>query len=165
MKRVLGAVIIFLTIWACKEEPKDYVTLSGTLTNQNSDLLIVAQREILKTIKVDAEGKFSDTLKVESGNYILFDGKNRINLYLENGYDLQITVDTNQLLESLNFEGYGPDANNYIAQKKKVARNLIDYNALMAMEKADLDKKLANMVAQFEEALDKTEGLDSVFIA
>ncbi len=166
MKKLIFVLTLALTLLACKEEaPKDYVTLSGTITNQNSDSLIVAQRSILKTIKVDAEGKFSDTLKVETGSYILYDGKNRIDVYLKNGFDLQIMADTEQLGESLKFEGEGATPNNYLSEKAVLSKSLIDFPKLMDLDKTNFDKELSSMHSKFQAALDNTKGLDSAFIA
>ena len=118
MKKLIYLVVIALVFASCKQEaPKDYVTFSGTITNQNSDSLIIAQRSIIKTIKVDANGVFSDTLKVEPGNYIFFDGKERASIFLKNGYDLKISLDAKQFDETLKYEGIGSEANNYLAKK------------------------------------------------
>ena len=35
MKKIIGILALILMIIACQEEPKDYVTLSGVITNQN----------------------------------------------------------------------------------------------------------------------------------
>ena len=51
-----------LAIVACKDDvakkeeaPKDYVTLSGKITNKSSDSIVVRNREFSKTIKVNAK--------------------------------------------------------------------------------------------------------------
>lgn len=166
MKKLIFVLTMALAIVACKEEaPKDYVTLSGTIINQNSDSLIVAQRSILKTIKVDAEGKFLDTLKVEAGNYLLYDGKNRINVYLKNGYDLAISTDTENLEESLKFEGKGAIPNNYLSEKAALSKSLIDFPKLMDLDKAGFDEEMSSIGSELKAVLDNTKGLDSAFIA
>lgn len=166
MKKIIYVLALSLAIVGCKEEaPKDYVTLSGTLVNQNSDSLIVAQRDILKTIRVDAQGQFSDTLKVKAGNYILFDGKNRIDVYLANGYDLKINVDTKELAETLKFSGNGEVANNYLSEKAALSEKLVNFGELMAMDTQSFDTKLNSIEKELKGALDNTKGLDSAFIA
>ena len=77
MKKIL-IVLCALSIIACEkkeEAPKDYVTFSGKITNQNSDSIVLRTREYSKTIKVNEDGTFSDTLKVETGLYNFYDGK------------------------------------------------------------------------------------------
>ena len=50
---------------ACEEEkPKDYLSFSGTITNANSDSIVIYSKEYRKVIKLNADGSFSDTLKV-----------------------------------------------------------------------------------------------------
>ncbi|MDO5977839.1 TlpA family protein disulfide reductase [Flavivirga spongiicola] len=166
MKKIVYILSIALVFVSCKEEaPKDYVTLSGTITNQNSDSLIVAQRGIIKTIKVSPEGVFSDTLKVEAGHYILFDGKEQAKVYLKNGYDLKIKLDTKAFDETIKYEGNGAEANNYLAQKGLLNETLINFEELMASDKAGFDKSLNNATIELKALLDKTQGLDSTFIA
>ena len=166
MKKSIYVLALALAVAACKEEaPKDYVTLSGRITNQNSDSLIVAQRGIIKTIKVDKDGSFLDTLKVESGNYILFDGKEQAALYLKNGYSLNITTDTKQFDETLKFSGVGHEANNYLAQKSLLSDKIVDFQKILALDKAGFDGEMAVIKDSFKNLLDTTQGLDSTFVA
>lgn len=165
MKKVIFIITIALGIISCKQEtPKDYVTFSGTITNPNSDSLIIAQRGIIKTIKVDANGSFSDTLSVEPGNYIFFDGKERASLFLKNGYDLNLSLDTKMFDESLKYEGKGAEPNNYLVKKAVLQEKIIDYEALMSMSKTDFDKKLVSNSNELTALLDNTTNLDSTFI-
>lgn len=166
MKNFIYILSLALVFISCKQEaPKDYVTLSGKITNPNSDSLIVAQRSILKTIKVSAEGTFSDTLKVEAGNYIIFDGKERASVFLKNGYDLKISLDTKAFDETLKYEGNGAEANNYLVEKTVLQEKIIDYNALMGMSKTDFDKKMESNLNKLKSLLNTTKNLDSLFIA
>jgi len=43
MKKIIYLTITALAVVACKEEPKDYVTFSGKITNQNSDSLVIVK--------------------------------------------------------------------------------------------------------------------------
>ena len=73
MKQLL-LLLSALAIVSCQQEPKDYVTLTGKITNKNSDSLLVVTQTFSKTIKVNEDGTFKDTLKVEPGIYNIFDG-------------------------------------------------------------------------------------------
>lgn len=166
MKKVIYVLAIALAYVSCKEEaPKDYVTLSGTITNPNSDSLVIAQRNIIKTIKVNTDGTFSDTLKVETGNYRLFDGKEGTSIYLKNGYDLKLSLNTKEFDETIKYVGLGAEANNYLAKKALLQEQLFDYDALMAMDKADFDTELKASSMKLKSVLDATKNLDSVFVA
>ncbi|WP_346883302.1 TlpA disulfide reductase family protein [uncultured Algibacter sp.] len=166
MKNLIYLLSITLVLVSCqKEAPKDYVTLSGTITNQNSDSLIVAQRDIIKTIKVKPDGTFSDTLKVESGTYIIFDGTERASVYLKNGYDLNISLDTKQFDETIIFKGLGEDANNYLAKKALLVENTFDLNSLLSLDQTGFDTKVNTVKKDFETLLANTKNLDSTFIS
>ena len=166
MKKIIATLSVLILLASCKKEaPKDYVTLSGTITNQNSDSLIVAQRGIIKTIKVNQDGTFKDTLKVDSGNYVIFDGKEQAQVYLKNGYDLNISVDTKAFDETLKYEGMGAEANNYLIKKALMQEKLLDFEALMGMDKPGFDKSFHSGVSQLKELLSATKNLDSSFVA
>ena len=54
MKKLMYAAIVSLAIVSCKKESNDFVTLSGTITNKNSDSLVVSNPQLgfKKVIKV-----------------------------------------------------------------------------------------------------------------
>ena len=87
MKKLLLLTAAFAII-ACKEEPKNYVTLSGTITDKSSDSVVVRSRTYTKTIKVNADGTFKDTLNVETGVYNFYDGNESASIFLKNGFDI-----------------------------------------------------------------------------
>lgn len=165
MKKVLFTLALASAVVACKKEaPKDYVTLSGTITNQNSDSLCVAQRNIIKTIKVNPDGTFSDTLKVQPGQFVLFDGKEQAPVYLKNGFDLTIALDAKQFDESLTFTGNGEEANNYLAKKALVQEQGFDFNTLFSLEETAFNGKLNKVSADLKTLLSSTQNLDSAFV-
>ena len=85
MKKLIYFLSIVLVVASCKKEaPKDYVTLSGKIIDKNSDSLVVRSAEYSKTIKVNPDGTFSDTLKVVTGIFNLFDGAEGTSIYLKN---------------------------------------------------------------------------------
>ncbi|GAA4298795.1 redoxin family protein [Aestuariibaculum suncheonense] len=165
MKKVIYTLTFALALVACKKEPKDYVTLSGTITNPNSDSLCVAQRSIIKTIKVNTDGTFSDTLKVEDGNYLLYDGKERALVYLQNGYDLNIKADAKLFDETIAYEGEGSEANNFLAKKGLLKERLIDFNELFALDEVAFNAKLEANDKAFKDLLNSVAHLDSNFVA
>lgn len=166
MKKLIYLVAIALVFASCKKEvPKDYVTLSGTIANQNSDSLIVAQQQIIKTIKVNPDGTFSDTLKVETGTYVIFDGKEQTPVYLKNGYDLKINVDSKQFDESITYEGAGAEANNYLVKKALLFEKSLDLETLMDLDKESFNQKIEGVVSSLKSLLDGTQNLDASFIA
>jgi len=165
MKKIILVLSIALVVFACNEAPKDYVTLSGTIANPNSDSLIVAQRKIIKTIKVNEDGTFSDTLKVTTGSYILFDGAEQAAVYLKNGFDLNLTVDTKEFDETLNFSGVGFEPNNFLAEKALLQEDLLADKDFFLVEKPDFENKIADVNGKFKTLLNNTKNLDTLFVA
>ena len=166
MKRVellIMGLIIFIT--SCKEEPKDYVTLSGIISNQNSDSLRIQSKEFKKVIKVNDDGTFKDTLNVIAGKYRLYDGKESTSLYLKNGYELKLTLNTKNFDETILYNGIGAEVNNYLAKKSLVNERVINYDELMALNRTSFDKKLNSAVKEFESLLETTKNLDSAFVS
>lgn len=91
---------------------KRYMSLSGKITAKNSDSLIIRSRKFSKKITLNDDGFFADTLKIEKGYYNLYDGKESTTIYLQNGYDLKLNLDTNAFNETLVFSGNGEAENN-----------------------------------------------------
>ncbi|MBD0833457.1 TlpA family protein disulfide reductase [Aestuariibaculum sediminum] len=165
MRKIFYTLSLALAILACKQEPKNYVTLSGVITNPNSDSLCVAQRSIIKTIKVNPDGSFSDTLKVEAGNYLIYDGKERSFVYLKNGYDLNIEVDTKAFDESIKYTGVGSEANNFLVEKGLLKEELIKIDEIFDLDEAEFNAKLDSNEKAFKNLLNSVAHLDSAFVA
>ena len=68
MKKII-ALLLLVTIISCKNEKKDtstYVTFSGKINDNTDTALTVGNRDrsFVKTITLNDDGSFSDTLKV-----------------------------------------------------------------------------------------------------
>lgn len=162
MKKILLALCV-ISLFACQEDaPKDYVTLSGTITNQNSDSLIVRNRDYSKSITVKDDGTFSDTLKVEAGIYSIFDGSESTSLFLKNGYDLNMTIDTEMFDETVKYEGIGAEQSNFLAQKSLKEEQLLDIDALTSINDMEtLDKTLDDIKAELNDFYTSNKDIDT----
>ena len=130
-----------LSIVACKQEPKDYVTFSGKIINQNSDSLLIGTRTYTKTIKVNSDGTFKDTLKIsEPGVFALYDGKASTPLFLRNGFEINMEVDTEEFDQTIKFSGIGSEHNNFLAEQKLLQENEKQYADLLKILKLQYDK-------------------------
>jgi len=168
MKKLMYLTIAALTAVACKQEPKDYVTFSGKITNQSSDSLVIGSntdRNFQKRITVDADGAFSDTLKVVTGGFYVFDGTESTPLYLKNGRDIHLTLDTKQFDETVVYTGSGASANNYLAKKALDQEAIFADETMFMMIKEDFVAKLETIESDFMKNLDEISGLDTAFVA
>lgn len=162
MKKLV-LILLAVSILACsKETPKDYVTLSGKVENQNSETLTVMGKNFRKDIQVDANGNFQDTLKVVDGFHGINDGKLQSFLYLKNGYDLQLNFDVNDFPASIKFEGEGAVTNNYLTNKLEFIKEekLDNYAAIFSLEEEEFTAKMEDLKIKFDDMLAQAPSLE-----
>lgn len=165
MKKIIFVLSIALVVISCKNElPKDYVTLSGKITNQNSDSLMVLARGFKKKINVKEDGTFTDTLKVKTGAYSLFDGSESTSVFLKNGFDLKMTLNTKEFDETVAYTGNGSEANNYLAAKALLQESVFEDKELFNLEKSKFDLKIEEVNKKFKSLLSETKNLDTSFV-
>ena len=166
MKRLLIVSFITLTFLACKKEaPKDYVTISGTITDQNSDSLVITSKGYKKLITVNPDGTFNDTLMVKQGTYYAYDGKKGAPLYLKNGYDLGLNVNAKDFGKSIVFTGKGNEASNYFIKSDALRRKLYSNQKLYDLERSDFNEEVKTVLRSMTSLLETTKNLDSAFVA
>lgn len=167
MKKLLLLIAVF-AIFSCKTEPevpKDYVTLSGKVENQNSDSLYIYQgRNYTKTVKVNKDGTFKDTMKVKTGVYRIYDGSESGVIYLKNGYEIKMSVDSKQFLETISFSGKGAASSNYIAKKSLMEKDLYP-PSLFDKDEAGFVAETNNIHKKLVDYLDKNKDIDSTLYA
>ncbi len=162
MKKIIY-FIAALAIVSCKNEPKDYVTFSGKITDQNSDSIVIRSRGYSKTIKVNSDGTFSDTLKVETGMYSFYDGGESSSLFLKNGYDINMTLDTKEFDETIKYTGTGSENNNFLAQKSLLEEKLYDQD-FDKLDKNGLNTTFTKIETDITEFINENKNLDSIVI-
>lgn len=165
LKNVFVITVIGFFALSCHTGIKDYATLSGRIKNQNSDSVVVRSRAYNKIIKVDEKGRFKDTLKMSPGRYSFFDGKEQTSLYLENGYNLKITLNSDEFDETVTFKGIGAVANNYLAKKALLQESLLYDFSIYDLERGVFDQKTNFVFKKMKSALAKSKKLDADFIA
>jgi thiol-disulfide isomerase/thioredoxin len=163
MKHLLALFLLFCIV-SCKTEPKDYVTLSGTITNANSDSLLIIAQDYSKTIKVADDGSFKDTLKLNTGIYSIFDGTESLPVFLENGFDISIKVNADDFYESINYSGSGAEHSNFLAKSKLLHEKLLDIDALSNLNMDEVDLKLYAIEQKLSEFYNANTEVDSSII-
>lgn len=162
MKKVLifSLAIAFIS---CNQTPKDYVSFSGEITNKNSDSLVIRSNTYYRTIKVNEDGSFKDTLKVETGVYNLFDGKEATKLFLKNGIDLEITIDAEKFSETVSYSGNGSETSNYIAKKILIQKSIFTPD-LFDNDEAVFKSKIENLNKELTQLLESHSNIDSTIL-
>jgi thiol-disulfide isomerase/thioredoxin len=153
-----------IAIIACKQEPKDYVTLSGEITDKSSDSIIIRSRTYSKTIKVNSDGTFKDTLKVETGVYNFYDGSESTSIFLKNGFDISLTLDTKQFDETIKYSGIGAEHSNFLAKHAIMTEELLDLEALGKLDMNGLESKLNEIKITLSEFYGANKEIDTSII-
>ncbi|WP_323787638.1 TlpA family protein disulfide reductase [Psychroserpens sp.] len=163
MKRIL-VVLCALSIVACQEEPKDYVTLSGKILNahESKTLKVYKDKEFEKVITVNDDGTFSDTLKVAEGDYSMKHGDELGSIYLKNGFEASFETDYNDFDKTLVYKGDGSDINNYGIQSYLLSDTYFTDDLFANPNAASLEKAVTEYKAGFQKLEANYKGLDSL---
>jgi thiol-disulfide isomerase/thioredoxin len=165
-KSLYVLAIVLITMVSCKkEEPKDYVTLSGKILNPVSDTIFISSETTNKKIILKENGVFSDTLKVKTGQYMLSIGNQMAGLYLKNNEDLEVTLDYKDFNKTLIFNGTGALPNTYLAKKMLIDQAVFSDTNLLKSSKDVFIKKINELQQQTQELLDSYKDLDTAFVS
>ena len=160
MKKIF-LLIFAISMVACQKEVKDYVTFSGKIIDKNSDSIVLRTREFSKTIKVQDDGTFSDTLRVKAGIYSFYDGGESTNVFLKNGYDIKMTLDTKMFDETAKYTGAGSENSNFLAAKSLLEEKLMD-KSFHSLDEKGLDDAFVTIKTEIVEFINTTKGLDTM---
>ncbi|MCF2491476.1 TlpA disulfide reductase family protein [Dyadobacter sp. CY347] len=133
----------------------NYVHFFGNIENRNSDTLrIFVGTKKIKTLKVDMNGNFDDTLNVQEGLYTLSDKVESTTIFLKNGFDIQVKFNGKEFDESIHYDGIGGNENNYLAKQilldeafakqYEIVQDEQEFNALVTKKKDDQMLQLTN---------------------
>ncbi|WNW01476.1 TlpA family protein disulfide reductase [Tenacibaculum sp. HL-MS23] len=166
MKKIVYLMAIAIAIISCKKESNNFVTFSGKITNQNSDSIVISnpQLKFSRVIKVNENGAFKDTMNLKDGFYRLFDGQESTTLYLKNGANVNMTIDSKEFDETVTYTGEGSDESNFLAKTSLLQENLLNDKDLFTLPKDKFDTKVNNYTADFNKRIADTK-LDSTFVA
>ena len=159
--------VLALFLFACQNEVvKDYATISGKITNHLGKNGSLRAEGYQKEIHINEDGTFSDTVHVGvKGKVFTFsDGNEVTDVFLKNGYDLHLTLNTDEFDESLKYTGKGAENNNFLAQKMLFNENLITSD-LFDKNEADFDAELDKIATKKMAFLEKAKDLDPELVA
>lgn len=165
MKKLLLAFLAITALISCKKEPVNYTLFSGIIKNKNSEFISIRNNDgkEVRKIKVSETGSFSDTIFNTNGNYNFFDGKESSQLFLKDGYNLNLNMDAKEFDETITYTGKGSKENNFLAEKFMLEENsgVKDFKKLFALGEEDFLKKVTDYRNSIE---NKMTGLDSYFV-
>jgi thiol-disulfide isomerase/thioredoxin len=169
MKIFVIVLAFFTLLVSCKNESHidDYVSISGKVSNAKNNLISIANRNSKKELTIDANGNFSDTLKVTEGAYVFLNGKERAIIHLKNGYNLSVEYDAENFTNSLIFAGLGAGTNNFLAANNRLQESpdYADFNSLFILDKPAFDEKVSRLKNKLDNLVLNAQDLDSTVMA
>jgi thiol-disulfide isomerase/thioredoxin len=160
MKKIILILLAALLV-SCQEKTKEYMTFSGKIINKNSDSIVLRTKSFSKTISVNDDGTFSDTLKVDPGIYSFYDGGESTNVFLKNGYDIHMTLDTKLFDETAKYTGTGSENSNFLAAKSLLEEKLMD-RSFEALDETALEEAFEDIKTQILAFINASKNLDTI---
>lgn len=127
MKKILGIIFLLSASYLFGQTASREVKLQGVILNPLSKELIISKfdKSFEISIPVESNGAFTANFQVsEPGIYFIKNEKAFTNIYLRNGYDLKISLDTKAFAKTIKFEGEGSIFNNYLLAKNALKAEL-----------------------------------------
>ena len=134
------------------------VSLNVKIANRFSDTITISSgRSFKQKVGINKKGEFQTTFEAskDGGLYRLNDGNEGTTMFLKNGYDLKLTLDTKDFDETIVYKGNGANENNYLAKKALSDEKFeMELEALFDADEATfkdaLAKKKANDVSMID---------------
>lgn len=165
MKKLSTLVLGLFLVAACSEkQPKNYLTLSGQLENNTDSIITIAgSTGVLKTITMNEDGTFKDTLKVNKPDVYMFQtsANKRAPIYLKNGFDIVINGDAEKFMESFTFSGEGSENSNFVLAQIQQSQSIGNPQDILDLEETAFRNKVEKLKAEYDSILNSYNNLDS----
>jgi thiol-disulfide isomerase/thioredoxin len=157
MKKTL-VLFLFAVVSGFAQNAANSVSLTVKIANRNSDTITISSgRAFKQVVPINNKGEFQTSFEgtKDGGMFRLNDGKEGTTMFLKNGYNLTMILDTKDFDESIVYKGIGEKENNYLAKKALFDEKFeMELEALFDAEesvyKAALAKKKANDIAMID---------------
>ena len=167
MKKLFILSLASLGFWACSKRA-DYALLSGKFDGLNGaplELRLIGG-DVDKTIKVQPDGTFKDTIKAPDNYYVLFNPQGiELPMYLAQGDELAVNIDVTKMPLSIKLAGKDTVATAYLRKKFDLSIEL--QNGLEDLFKKgveDFKKGVEDYGKKYTDFLKNTKNLSSDFV-
>lgn len=160
--RLLWFATIVLTFVACKNTTQS--TIEGTIKNlpEYIEEITLQTENKTKTIKIDEEGKFKDTINFDNSFALLRIGTFGKMLFLNKESQLQITADADDFNNTIAYSGKGAKENNYILDREKITSAIfVSIDSVMSLKEEAFDKYISTTKQKIESLLSEHNQIDS----
>jgi thiol-disulfide isomerase/thioredoxin len=156
MKKKFFLVVAIIISTSINAQNKKHMTFQAEIANKFGDYISFtnAQNKVIKKIQINKEGVFKDTMNVVTGRYLFSDGNEYTIVYLKNGFDLKMKLDTKMFDESIVYSGKGATENNFLAKNALFEQQTDIGNLILSPESEffkGLDKKKADDLKRLED--------------
>lgn len=137
MKKLGFILLAIVTLASCKQEhPSDYMTFSGKIENSKDSVLLIQGANYRKTISINEDGTFKDTLIIKrKGNHTISLGRKRSFVFLDNGYDMVLNVDSDNFNREMKYEGKGSATSNFVSAQYTFSKSFGEPFEYFGLEK------------------------------
>lgn len=171
MKILLSSILILfvsLNFPVCSAQTA-HVTLAFKIKHPVSDTLFLRNQErIFGMFVLGKKNYVRDTVTLPEGYYEITDNNEFTTLYLKDGFDLLLTLDTRQFDESVRYKGKGAAENNYLAATYLQEENfgkLNNYGYYAKLKEKDFLQLMDSMDGERLALLQKySKGMDAGFM-
>ncbi len=164
--RKLIWLLAVITIVSCNTKSKDFVTIKGTLKTPNVSKITIQGKNVLKEIKVNKDGTFSDTLSVIKGIHLIsVNNAEKETVFLDNGYDLNLNFKGEKFSDGIDYSGKGSETNNYLTKKKSFFMgDFGNPKSYFKLDKEAFDARIADAYAKLESYKTNEKNVDSLIV-
>ena len=164
MKKTLIIAVVLMGSLSSFAQKKEHMTFQAEIANRFGDVVSFFndKNKLVKKIQVNKDGIFKDTMNVVTGRYVFSDGNEFAIVYLKNGFDLKMKMDSKIFDESIVYIGKGANENNFLAKNSLFEEQTDIASLLVSDEKVffeGLDKKKSDDLKRLED-----KKLDPVFV-
>jgi thiol-disulfide isomerase/thioredoxin len=165
MKKIIFVLSLAVLALSCKQEPKNYVSISGKITNPTDSIITFLKgREFNHTVTIQEDGTFKDTINLEEGVYFFKYGEEFGQMFLKNDNTSSFSLDTEQFDETLKFEGDAADKNNFMVSATLNLEKNLDEDIFDQTED-QFNAAISNLKSDFQALKTNYPTLDSTFVS
>lgn len=143
MKKISWILLSLFIISCNPEEKPTYSVINGTVTNNVGEMAFIRGNSFELRMPIIENGTFTDTLDIKSdGFYELYVGRERTEIYLEQGKNVSVNVDAGEFDESLKYTGDLANENNFLAAKYMWNEQNVNFEELFSMDESNFLQQL-----------------------
>lgn len=145
-KSIIIIFTLFITLNVFAKSGK--IVLKGQVQNHEVPTIVISRIDNKKVIsaELDNDGKFSMSVKIDHGYYLLQYGRSSVSIYLYPKDNLSLVFDAKNFESTLVFDGEGSERNNYLIKKELLEVDLTkDLEAFYKVDETGYLKNITNV--------------------